>query len=332
MASLATVTEFQTKVGKAIEDFLHEAIKQSTDTEKAYRGDIKRFLHDVYDKSINTITADELELLDYDSFKSFLNSFYNVQSNSLINRYASCIKSMYRHLNSTKAIKSDMSFFELIKTLPNNAKSYDSIPMEAAFQYMEAALKEKNKGLEKKLIIKTAIETGLRDSELRELEWSQFKPDGEKVYIKGFGKGNVKYIEVISRDFYNELLQLKVDGQKTVFTLTKKSITDMMIRLRKQLQHEDRNYTFHSFKKTAVTNTYKFTGSITDAQKKGKHKHLTTTQIYLEEEEAKMTGYFSLEGKIDHNLYKNVPHEVLIQALQGMSKELLFNLNLKLQE
>lgn len=332
MTNLAVVTDFTTRAGKAIEDFLYEKGKRSADTTKGYRGDITRFLSDVYNKSINTITAEELELLDYDSFKTFLNSFYEKQSNSTINRYASSVKSLYKYLNATKVIKSDLTFFELIDTLKNNANSYEAMPMEVVEQYLEAIRFEKNKHLEKQLIIKTAIETGLRESELRELEWSQFKADGERVYISGFGKGDVKYLEVISRDFYNELLQLKVEGQKKVFTLTKKNLTDMMIRLKKQLRHEDRNYTFHSFKKTAVTNTYRLTGSITDAQKKGKHKHLATTQLYLQEEEVKMTGYYSLEGNLNHNLYKEVSHEVLLDTLKGMTKEMLFVLNLKLQD
>lgn len=331
MTSLATVTKFQTKAGKAIENFLEEKGKGSKDTETAYRGDITLFLNNVYGKTIETITAEELELLDYDSLKTYLNSFYEKKSNSVINRYRSTIKTMYRELNIHKVIVTDLKMFDLIKTLPNNPNSYEAIPMEVAEQYIDATRYEKHKKEEKKMLIKTAIELGLRESELRDLEWNWFKPDGDRVYISGIGKGNKKYTEVISRDFYNELLEIKGSSEK-VFTLTKKNITDLMVRLKKLLKHEHRNYTFHSFKKTAVTNTYKFTGSITDAQKKGKHTYVATTQIYLEEEETKMTGYYSLEGKINHDLYKEVSHDKLIQALQGMNKELLFSLNLKLQD
>lgn len=330
MTNLATITQFQTKAGKAIEDFLSEKGKRSADTETAYRGDITLFLEVVYGKGINTITAEELELLDYDTFKQFLDSFYNKKSNNAINRYASSIKSMYRELNIRKVITTDLKLFDLINALPSNANSYESIPMEVALQYIEAVRFEKHKVEEKQMVIKMAIELGLRESELRNLEWSQFKPDGDRVFVYGIGKGNKKYTEVISREFYNELLEIKVEGQSKLFTLTKKNIIDMMTRLKKYLGHEDRNYVFHSFKKTAVTNTYKFTGSMTDAQDKGKHTYLTTTQLYLEDEETKMTGYFSLEGKLDHERYKKVSHEELLQALQSVNKEFLFQLNFKL--
>ena len=331
MASLATVAQFSTKVGKAIEGFLYEKSKRSEATATSYKGDIKRFLSDVYDKSINTITAEELEVLDYDSFKNFLNSFEG-KSNSVVNRYASSIKSMYKHLNSIKAINVEMNFFDLKETLPNKAESYEVIPMETCKQYIEATQREKHKATEKKYAIKLALELALRESEVRELEWKQFKPDGNEVIVTGVGKGNVKFIDKISRDFYNELLELKVEGQSKLFTLTKKNLTDMMVRLRKELRQEDRNYTFHSFKKTSVTNTYRYTGSITAAQKKGKHKLLATTQLYLGEEDTVMTGYFSLEGNLNHNLYKEVSHETLLGTLKEMSKEMLFLLNLKLQD
>lgn len=331
MTNLATVTKFQTRVGKAIESFLEEKGKRSKDTETAYRGDITLFLSSVYGKSIDTITAEELELLDYDSFKEFLNSFYNIKSNAAINRYASCIKSMYRELNIHKVIKTDLSMFDLYKAIPNTPDSYEAIPMEVAEQYVEATRFEKFKKEEKKMIIKVAIETGLRLSEILSLKWTQFKLDGDRVYLTGIGKGNKKYTEVVSRVFYNELLEIKADGQTKVFTLTKKNVTDLMSRLKAHLKHENRNYTFHSFKKTAVSNTYKVTGSITDAQQKGKHTNVVTTQLYLEEQETKMTGFYSLEGKINHNLYKEVSHDRLLQALQEMNKELLFSLNLKLQ-
>lgn len=328
---MAIVKEFQTKVGKQIEDFLYEKGKRSKDTETAYRSDIGAFLKAVYGKAINTITAEELELLDYDSLKDYLNSLDGIKSNNAINRYYSSIKSMYRELNIRKAIVTELTMFDLINTLPANANSYESIPMEVALQYIEAVKYEKHKVEEKRMIIKLAIDSGLRESELRALEWKQFKPDGKYVYITGFGKGNKKFVEKMSRKLYDELLTLKVEGQSKVFTLSKKNLGDMMIRLKNVLNHTDRNYTFHSFKKTAVTNTYKFTGSFTEAQKKGKHSNPATTQLYLEEEEMKMTGYFSLEGNIDHEKYKKVSHEELIRALESANKELLFTLNLKLQ-
>lgn len=330
MTNAAKVTQFQSRVGKSIENFLEDKGKRSQDTATAYRGDIVLFLNQVFGKTINTITVEELEVLDHESFREYLNSFYNVKSNSAINRYASSIKSMYRDLNMKSIITTDLKMFELITALPNNPKSYEAIPMDVALQYIDAIRFEKFNVEEKTMAVKMAIELGLRESELRDLEWKWFKVDGDVVHVTGIGKGNKKYREKISLELYNELLQIKGESEK-VFTISKKNLVDMMLRLKKQLGHEDRNYTFHSFKKTAVTNTYKYTGSITDAQAKGKHTYLATTQLYLEEEETKMTGYFSLEGKINHDLYKEVSHDQLIQALQSVNKELLFALNMKLQ-
>lgn len=327
------VTKFQTKVGKAIEDFLKDNADRSSETATSYKGDINKFLNVVFDKTIDTVTAEELELLDYESWKSFLDSLKGTLANTSINRQKSCIESLYRHLNRTNTIRTDLSFFRWIKALPGNVNSYEVMPMEVVEQYIEATRFEKHKAMEKKWIIKLAVELALRESELRELEWSDFKPDDKRVYVTGYGKGNKKYTEVISRALYNELIsELRVEGQKQLFTITKKNITDMMIRLRKLLNHEDRNYTFHSFKKTSVNNTFNLTGNILDAQAKAKHAKLETTQIYLEEAQTKMTGYFSLENNLNHNLYNEVEHKVLTEALKTMPKDLLFLLNIRLSE
>lgn len=333
MVALSNVTQFQTKAGKTIEEFLEEKAKRSEDTASSYRGDINKFLKEIFDKTINTVTIEELELLDYESFKAFLNSMYKKLANTSINRCRSSIESLYQYLNATKSIRTDLTFFRLIKALPNEVNSYEVMPMEVVEQYIEATRFEKNKPIEKKWAIVMSVELGLRDSEVRELEWNQFKSDGQRVYVSGYGKGGVKYTEVISKDLYNEMVsELKSAGQKNLFTISKKNITDMMIRLRKTLNYEDRNYTFHSFKKASVNNTYNLTGNVLDAQKKGKHSKLETTQLYLQEVETKMTGYFSLEKNLNHKLYREVEHKALIETLKTMPKDLLFLLNMKLND
>ncbi|WP_144509906.1 site-specific integrase [Bacillus sp. FJAT-22090] len=334
VALQSNVSQFQTKAGKAIEDFLVEYSKGSEDTTASYRGDINKFLEAIFNKKINTILDEELELLDYDSFKAFLDSLYGTLANGTINRNSSCIRSLYKHLKARKIINIDISFFELIKSLPNKMESYDVMPMEVVEQYLSAIEKfEKHKQSEKKWAVMMAIELGLRASEIIDLKWSQFKPDGNIVYVNGYGKGNVEYIEVIDRELYNEMIsEIRIENQKNLFTLSKKNITDMMTRLRKLLKHEDRNYVFHSFKKTSVNNTFRLTGNIRDAQAKGKHSKIETTQIYLQEIETKMTGYFSLEKNLNHDLYKEVNYKTLIETLKTMPKELLFILNLKLKD
>lgn len=329
----SNIAKFQTKAGKAIEDFLYEKSKRSEDTAKSYRGDINKFLEGVFEKTISTVTVDELELLDYDSFKEFLDSMYGKLANATVNRYSSSVESLYKFLVTVKMIDTDLSFFRLIPSLPNMAQSYEVMPMEVVEQYIEATKNEMFNQAEKKWAIILAIELALRETELRDLEWSQFKADGKFVYVTGYGKGNKKYIEAIDRKLYDKMLsELYTEGSKKIFTITKKNLTDMMIRLKKLLRHEDRNYTFHSFKKTSVNNTFKITGNVLDAQKKGKHTKLETTQLYLQEAETKMTGYFSLEGNINHNLYKEVDNTTLIEALKGMPKDLLFILNLRLND
>ena len=323
----------ETKLGKAIGDFLEEKSKKSKDTAANYLSDIKQFLKYMFDKTIDTVIIDEIEQLNYNKLNDYLKALSEIKENSTINRKASAIESLYKYLKKMGNIEMDISFFGLITALPNRPKSYDVMPMQIAELYVEAASHEKHKPLEKKWAIILAIELGLRLSEVLDLKWSQFKVDGKSVIVAGYGKGNVKYVEVISKALYDDLTsELKEDGNKLLFTLSQKNVNDMMIRLKKVLKQEDRNYTFHSFKKASVTNTHKYTRNILDAQKKGKHKKIETTLIYLEEAEAKMTGYFSLSKNLNNNLYKEVDHELLITTLEKMPKDVLFLLNLELND
>lgn len=331
MTNLATVTQFQTKAGKSIEDFLNEKAKRSENTAKSYEGDINRFLKDVFEKTINTVTKEELEILDYEILSNWLNSYYEKVSNSTINRYYSSIKSLYKNLRAKNAITCEINFFDLFTRLPEETNSYEYMPREVVDQYIAEARKELHDSHEKVILIIMAADTALRQAELLNLEWSQFVPDGDEVIIRGFGKGKKKFVERISKELYELVLSLKLGNNKKVFSLSRKNIQDMMGRIKEQLGYEDRNYTFHSLKKYAVTFAKEYTGDIQQAQKKGKHSNINTTQIYLAEKEVGLTGAFSVGINLNNNLYKEVDHNTLLDALDDMGKDVLIILNKKLQ-
>ena len=45
-----------------------------------------------------------------------------------------------------------------------------------------------------------------------------------------------------------------------------------------------------------------------------------------------MTGYFSLSKGMNHNLYKEVSHQKLLDILNKMPKDMIFLLNLELND
>lgn len=330
--NIDNVKKFQTKAGKAIEQFLNEKGKKSENTARSYRTYIERYLDGVYEKSINTITFEELDCLDYDSFTDYVNSIEDV-SNSTVNSNMSAIKSLTKYLKGRDLLKSDISFLDLVMLMPKDSKRIAHMTKEVVMKYIDEAGKELHNNKEKQKVIMFAVDTALRLEDYIEMEWSQFTPQEDYVALRGYGKGNKPWMEKISYKVYNELLELKKNqdvGESRVFApLSAKNVTQMMIRLKKSLGYDDISYSFHSFKKTAVTFAYRLTGDMLEAMKKGKHSNMETTRIYLEEEDYGITGMFSV-GDHDPDLYKKVSPEVLMAALESLNKDTLHLLNIKI--
>lgn len=334
-ASMENVTKMQTKAGRVIEQFLQELRKRSEDTETNYRSDIRRFLDVVYDgRTIDTITFEELDCLDFDVFTEYINKGFGELSNNTINRHTSSIKALMKHLKSRNFIESDTAYLDLVTLMPDDSKRIEHMSKEVVIRYIDEAGREMHNSEAKQIMIMLAVDTALRLEDYLTMEWSQFSLQEDGVVLTGYGKGNKRWIEKISYNVYNEILKLKANqemGEKRVFApLSRKNIIDMMTRFKGVLGYQDRSYSFHSFKKTAVTFAYRLTGDILEAMKKGKHSNVKTTMAYVEELDYGITGMFSL-GDHDDEMYKKVSHEDLLEALGELNKDTLHLLNIKLK-
>ena len=326
----------------SIEQFLNQKKQRNKNTFKNYQNDIENFFKVVFAKDFYYVTEYE-----FNSKKTSLDGIMNyfdylfaqkdddgkrIYSNSTINRKQASIKELLKYLKVKKLYHSDLSELELITNLPKDTVSIEVLSFDRAMQYAEwLKANERNKKEEKYLIIKLAIDTGLRASELLSLEWNQFKLEEESVLMSGYGKGNKKWIERISMPFYNEILTLKKDSEK-VFSLSYSDLSKMMKRARKGLGDDSRAISFHSFKKCAVNSVYRLTGDIIEAQRKGRHKSLDTTRIYLQGEDYGITGIISLGEDVDNELYKKVDNDTLVSAIELMNKDFLFILNSKIKD
>jgi len=333
LVTLNNVEEFQTKCGKEIEEFLYTKSKFSEHTATAYRKDIEQFLATVLGKSIDTVSGTHFDKVDFPMLRAYFDGLYRSKefSNSTINRAISAVKMMLGHLKFVKEINCDLDFLDHIENLPNDSKQIGHMPLDMAKQYAEIAGRyEKYNAKQKRLLILLAIETALRRSDCLSLEWSQFTVYDDYVIIRGFEKGGKSYIKKIGVPLYNELLSIK-KGKK-VFELSPKNVIDMMNRLKKLMNHENMNYSFHSFRKTAVTFVYRNTGDVLEAQKIANHSSLNSTRLYLEEEDYGIVGAISLGEGVNHDMYKTVPYGVLMEALESMNKDSLFMLNIRIKE
>lgn len=335
----SNVTKFQTPCGKGINQFLNEYSKGSLETERAYRGDITRFLKTVFkNRTIDTVTFEELEEFDYDQFSLYIQHLQAENlSNRTINRHIRTIKKLYENLKARKLFKPevDISFMNLVKGLPSDGDEIEAMPLEVFYEFLEASKKEKHHAHVKGLLMKLAVDQGIRLGALLKLTWKSFVPREDGVVIKGLDKGNKKFIKIISYDMYNELLTLKTVSRKSekVFEpLTAKNVTDMMIRIRKKLGYEDEGYSFHSLRKTAFTHEHRLNGGdIIETQRFSGHADVNMLQVYVDSIDRGVKGIFSA-GNSDSEAYKKTSHEELVKAIDELGLDVKYLINAKLQQ
>ncbi|KOS61528.1 site-specific integrase [Lysinibacillus agricola] len=338
-------------IGDYIEEFLKVKGKKSFNTEKTYRSSLNQVFKDILgnndyiyitDKNIEHDLRSEIlfEYFDslYDAEKEDGTRMY---ANQTINSRQSAIKSLITYLKTKKIdgenlIKYDLDDLKVIESLKNIGEEIEMIPFELSMEYIEYFGKEEQ-GLEKSLIIELAIDSALRASELLKIEWSNFTPVEDGVIMKSHGynkgKGNEEWIDKISFELYNKLLQLKEIGNTNkLFTLTYKKLVGMMDRANKLLNNTDLEYSFHSFKKLSVTMCYLNNGNCIDsAMKKARHKNVNTTMRYLRLTNLNVTGIISAKMTTAEELYKTASHELLLECLEEMRPEMLLLLNNKIK-
>lgn len=334
MEAVVNLIPFGTPCGEDIERYLREKAKDSERTATNYRSDINRMLREVFNTSIEDVTVEQLNSIDYNTLVDYRHDLTSNLSNGTVNRYINTIKSLLKNLKANNIIKIDISFLDAIKNLATRTDEIDHMPPEVVHHYIEEAGKDRNYPKLKQVLIKIAVECALRLDEALSLEIGQFSVDGNEVILRGYGKGSEEYFDKLKIELYEEMVEVSGADvgnpkDKVFSALNTKNITDMMTRIKKKLNYSNKNYSFHSLKKTSVTYAYRLTGDILEAQRKGRHKSLDTTRKYLKNEDYGMTGMFSTQS-LDSDMYKKVSHKELVKAVSEMNKDFQFLLNAKL--
>lgn len=343
--SALNAVQMNVYISDHIEDFLNEYKKKSESSFKNYRSSLNKVFKDIIKKTdYKYITKSDIENLSAIVLKDYFNELHDELNeddepkykNATINRHISVIKELIRYLKSWDIISYDLDKLKLIKSLPDTREEIEMIPFDLAMEYAAYFAKE-DQGLEKSLIINLATETGMRASELLSVEWSNFIEMEDGVILKSYGykkgKGNKEWIDKISKELYKELLQLKTIGNNVkLFTLTYKQLVGIMERGNKLLNNTGINYSFHSFKKLAVTMCYLNNGNCIDsAMKKARHRNVNTTMRYLRLTTLNVTGIISAKMNTEEDIYKKVSHELLLECLEEMRPEMLLLLNNKIK-
>lgn len=326
---------------KYINDFLNQKKHRSVQTYNAYRSDINKIAKDLFGfNDYSFIKCENLEgvsiddLVDY--FDMCAQESNNVSgerkfSNKTINRRMSSLKSLLKYLSARDKIKYDVFKLDtILKSLPDDSIEIDVLEKEDALKCIEF-FKTLYKGNEMYLIGKLGLDTSLRANELLTLTWKQFTVKNNEIIIKSRGsikgKGNKDWSKEISLDLYNELEELKGDDEK-VFSLNYKNIARGMRKAVDHLQLKDGKYSFHSIRKTAVTHSYYSNDNdILVAMNEANHSNPMTTMKYIKKRKNGKIGMISSREDLESDLYKEVSHEVLLEAIQQLDSISKVHLN-----
>jgi integrase len=316
----------------------------SSKTVIAYESDVRMFLRLIRDKEkgseLEYLTLDEIQftLEDLEEFKEKVLDLRNddgryTYTNKSLNRKLSAVKSFIRYMVKKKLIK-DISFLELVNSEKVKEKHYGVLSVNEIMDMVSWIMEhERELKLVKKYLVLFSLDTCIRKSAVLRLTWSDFLEEDDVVLVKGIDKGNNEFRKKISKEFYNELLTIKDESSDKVFNIQPLAIQKMMDRYREYFKiNPDRNITWHSIRKSGVSFQFRLTKDILQAQKAAGHKNITTTQIYLDDEDYGAIGAVSSMGKLDEDLYKKVDRETLIKAIGKMKKDTQLLINLKLQE
>ncbi len=309
---------------------------ESLKTREAYDSDIRDFFKFKAKKEIEFLNKNDVKLNDDDivKFQIYLKNDRGLLNKS-INRKISTVNQFYGQLYRRGYIE-NLAAFDEADRLKEGKNHHGVLTVEEVFQAAELVKNQPRgrKRLTKYYLILTAMDTCLRKSALLNLTWDDFILHDDEVEIRAVDKGNEERNLRISKEFYEELVQIKNEsGTNKVFDISDTSIQSMMNYIKRQLKFEDkRNVVFHSFRKAGVTFQYRLTNDLLQAKKASGHKNMENLLIYIGERDLGVLGAVSSKGDIDDQLFKKVSHEELLKGISSLTKDQILLLNLKLKE
>jgi integrase len=329
----------QSKVYEQINKYLEQLGYKSKETQRVYSSEIKAFFKLRNNKQLEHLTVEDVQLTldDFEDFVSFMYKQTDDEgnrkyTNKTLNKKISAIKGVTEYLASKKIVQ-DVSYFPLIKHLPETKNQYGVLEAHEVFDMAELAFHEREKGAIKRLLILFALDTCVRKTALLAIKWTDFVVREDDVLVKGVDKGNKDFRHIISKDFYNELLTIKTPESDKVFDISDDAVQNMFTRLKTQMNlQEERNLVFHSIRKAGVSYRYRITGDILEAKRAAGHSNSVTTEIYIGELDYGAMGAVSAAGKLDMESYKKVDKDVLIEAISMCKKDFQVILNMKIAE
>ena len=203
-------------------------------------------------------------------------------------RKISCLKSFYKYLyNRTKIIKYDISEELETPKLPKRVPIYMS---QEECQILLNSIESRNT-LRDKCIIALFLNTGIRLSELCNINIEDIKEDSITITGKG-NKQRIIYLNDICLKYINLYLKYRNKKYKNIeintnalflserkLRISKRAIQHLVVNAIKNAKLSDK-YTVHKLRHTAATMLYRAGVDIRTLQELLGHTSIATTQLY----------------------------------------------------
>lgn len=342
MSSVVKINDLikQEMAAAVLEEFINEAGINSDNTKNAYKSDVVQYIEEIIN-SVNYVTVETFaNSINRNNIMRYRNILLNDKqlSASTINRKITSLSEFSKFLYNS-GYEIDLKVFASLKKIKGTDNSYEVIlPSEATAIAEYLRDNEKHKGLDKYYYCLLAIDTGVRAEALNSLTKTSFViKDDKSVVVKGVDKGKKTFAKTIDLGFYKlmseDLNFDKLSNEDKIFNFSSKLRSTMMTRAKQALGMDNRNITFHSFKKCAVTFAFDTTKDILVAQKVGSHSSITTTERYLKGAEDDFIGAVSSEFSLNIKdiEFDNYSKEELIQAIMNTSENTKYLLKKELK-
>lgn len=317
VTQIVPFNEDQLEVSKVYESFLKSNARNSERTAGEYQSRIEEFFKMTLGKPVKYLDLNDINSIKYSDVKLYVDDLTKRgNTDKTIETKLYTVKSFYNEL-----LKNDMKVNPTIFKIKLNKKEkhHESLSFEELDMLYEFMKNEKDKQLEKYLLVKTLFITGNRISATCKMTWNESfvqKIDidtGKKVWVVTvIDKGKKKVEKPIPDEFYAELQQLN-KGQDKVFSIAVKTLERALERFSERI---GKKITPHSLKATGVTLGYRLTKDINLCKQYASHEDISTTSIYLSEEKSyvKQLSY-NMTRSLDDSLLTAMSKEDLIRFI-----------------
>tara|TARA_Y100000588_G_scaffold393179_1_gene507905 strand:+ start:862 stop:1821 length:960 start_codon:yes stop_codon:yes gene_type:complete len=280
-------------IDKLMEDFRKKLSKEmgySSHTIRAYSNDLNSFIKFLSEytnkKNPDFLLADKLAIRNY-----LIQLHKRKISTTTSNRHISSLRSFYRYLQKEGLIKSNPT--EHIE-LPKKKKKLPSfLPVDDAVQLMDMVDTTSEEGARDSIILEILYGTGLRVSELTQLNLDDIDIENRMIHVKG--KGKKERIVPITRKAKESIIkhleyknEVKHSVSKHPLLLNSRGnrMSPESVRqiLKKYRLEGNFGYSFtpHSLRHSAATHLMENDTDLRAIQKLLGHSSLSTTQTYTQ--------------------------------------------------